>query len=54
MTPGYEKWTEADLLLEISRRKLAHGVNSQGFPDERARRARLAEILTDNDRFKEA
>lgn len=48
---NYESWPELELLLEIARRKLSHGVNDRSFPDPGARRARLAYILRENDRW---
>lgn len=47
----YGSWTEDQLYVEIARRQLSHGVNEKSFPVPEERRARLASILSDNDRF---
>lgn len=41
----YINWTISELLFEISKRRLAHGVSEQSFPDPDDRKRRLADIL---------
>lgn len=47
----YDNLDEAALYAEISRRKLAHGIEVWNFPDPGVRRARLIEVLVGNDRL---
>lgn len=47
----YDSLDEAALYAEIARRKLAHGIEVWNFPEPGARRARLIEVLEENDRF---
>ncbi len=42
--------TEYDLLLEISRRQLVHGVDRGSFPDDAKRLERYREILRGDDK----
>lgn len=47
----YINWTISELLFEISKRRLAHGVSEQSFPDPDDRKRRLADILDGDDRL---
>lgn len=53
-TGDYLSWTEDELLNEIRRRRLAHGVNYISVPDGELRKSCLVEMLVGNDAFRQS
>jgi hypothetical protein len=51
MDNNYLNWSLHSLLLEISKRRLTHGVSEQSFPDPGDRKRRLVEMLEGDDRL---
>lgn len=49
-TGDYSAWTEIELRSEVARRRLQTGFSGV-FSDDDARKSRLVEILTGNDRY---